>query len=41
MSRRRPSNWLEDLATLEDFYPMSFSDVYNHEIHKCVLMQYR
>ena len=41
MSKKRPCNWLEDLATLEDFYPMSFSDVYNHEIYKCALIQYR
>ena len=41
MSRKRTSNWLEDLAALEDFYPMSFNDVYNHEVYKCALIQYR
>ena len=41
MSRKRASNWLDARTTLEDFYPMSFSDVYNHEIYKCALMQYR
>ena len=41
MSRKRASNWLDARTTLEDFYPMSFSDVYNHEIYKCALIQYR
>lgn len=41
MSKRRASNWLEDLAALEDFYPMSFDSIYNHEVYKSALMQYR
>ena len=41
MSKKRPCNWLEDLATLEDFHPISFNDLYNHEVYKCSLIQYR
>lgn len=41
MSKKRASNWLEDLAALEDFYPISFNDLYNHEVYKCSLIQYR
>ena len=41
MSKKRASNWLEDLAALEDFYPISFNNVYNHEVYKCALIQYR
>ena len=41
MSKRKTNYWLEDLVSLEDFYPMSFDSIYNHEVHKCALMQYR
>ena len=41
MSKKKSCNWLADLSALEDFYPLSFDDVYNHEIFKSALIQYR
>ena len=40
MSKKRCCNMLVDLAALEDFYPLSFEDVYNHEVYKSALRQY-
>lgn len=40
MSKKRRCNMLVDLAAFEDFYPLSFEDVYNHEVYRCALMQY-
>ena len=40
MSMKKHRDMLFDLAAIEDFYPLSFEDVYNHEVYKSALSYY-